>query len=208
MEARFYKLIIFFWIIAFSANSFSQSAGAIPYDVSPKDIHVIIDRFQKSGWSLRVGDRRINGSDFVVSNWTNTHGHTVVLGGILGVLIEDSASENMLENEVEKILKNDFNLQVLLKRKLENDEDFNNLVSGIGTTTVNGKYSLVLQPYSLVYANGDGVIFNPQILAELFDENDEPIWSSVYGEMSVRKKWAGEGNSWDLASVDAMLNKI
>ena len=208
MEVRFYNWIIFFLIIAFAPNSFSQSAGAIPNDVAPKDIHVIIDRFQKSGWSLRVGDRRINGSDFVVSNWANTHNHIVVLGGILGVLTDGSASEKILKSEVEKILKNDFNLQLFLKRKIENDEDFNNLVGGIGTTTVKRKYSLVLQPYSLIYANGDGILFNPQILAKLFDENNKPIWSSVYGEMSDRKKWAGEGNSWDLASVDAMLNEI
>ncbi|MBE1299345.1 MAG: hypothetical protein GJ680_05490 [Alteromonadaceae bacterium] len=124
------------------------------------------------------------------------------------MIIEDSASEKILKSEVEKILTNDFNLQLLLKSKIENGQDFNNLVGGIGKTTVKRKYSLVLQSYSLIYANEDGVIFNPQILAKLFDENNNLIWSSVYGEMSDRKKWAGEGNSWNLASVDAMLNEI
>jgi hypothetical protein len=208
MQARFFSLIFFCWIVVFTPNSFSQTAGAIPRDVNPKDIHVIIKKFDKSGWSLRVGDRRIKGTDFVVSDWANTDDYTVALGGVLGVFIEDLSAENKLESQVESILKNDFNLQALLKSKLKSDESFNELVGGIGTTSVKSHYRLVLKPYSLIYSNADGLIFNPQILAELFNKNNKSIWTSVYGESSVRRKWNGGSNSWDRVSVDKMLNEI
>lgn len=207
MEVRFFSLIIFCCVVAFSPNTFSQSAGALPQDVKPKDIQVIIKRFDKSGWSLRVGDRRIKGTDFVLSDWANTDGYTVVLAGALGVFVEGLESESELESQIISILENDFNLQSLLKSKLENDEGFNDLVGGIGSTSANRPYRLILTPYTLIYSNAEGIIFNPQILAELLDRNNESIWSSVYGESSLRKKWNGS-DSWDKESVDKTLNEI
>lgn len=204
-------VFVVFWalgVMPFSSRVDAQSAGAIPSNFKSEDIQLVVKKFDRSAWSLRIGDKRVRGTDFVLSNWANTSNYAAILGGLLGVQLMDQLSKSDLNEHVETILRNDFDLQYLLLDKLKNNPNLSESVNGIDVLPQVSEYHLILEPYALVYSNEDGVMFNPQILAELEDVNGQVIWSSVYGESSVRKRWGIENDLWNRTSVDTELNKL
>ena len=183
------KLILVFIITTFlsACNLTPQKhGGRIPDKVSISNININILDYTPSDLSLRVGDRPIKNSSFVVSNFSNVPDFEPGMVGALGVLALDSQHEVYLSKRLEEDLATKFNLSKILFA------EFNSFraPSEYSSVNFNGPVSkvneLILESYALINTTSKGMVINTQIIASLYDERGKFIWQNHYGNHKVK----------------------
>lgn len=196
------KLIIIFIITTalVGCNLTPQKYGGyIPEEVNIADITINIIDYTPNDLSLLVGDRAIKNSSFVISNFANTPDFEPGMVGVLGVLALDSNYEVHLPKKLEEHLATKFNLSKILFTELESSSEHSLIKYNDPKNEVN---ELTLESYALINITKKGVIFNPQIIASLYDNHGKFIWQNHYGFPSKVKTW----DEWsDLALNDFFI---
>ena len=110
-------LFIFTFIFLVSACQSVQRGGAVPLGSNEK-IKLDVLNIDWNDWSLAIGDRRIEGSGFVITNWVNTSDDVGLRYGVLGVIASDLSNEKHMKGSLELDLKENFDLASTLLNSL------------------------------------------------------------------------------------------
>ena len=185
----FIRLIIIFIITAalVGCNLTPQKHGGyIPEEVNILDVNINVIDYTPNDLSLLVGDRPIANSSFVISNFANVPDFEPGIAGALGVLALDSNYEIHLPEKLEEHLATKFNLSKVLFTELESPSEYSSIKFNEPKSEIN---ELILESYALINITENGVAFNPQIIASLYDNNGKFIWQNHYGFPSKVKTW-------------------
>lgn len=180
----YFKYCIIIVVIFLSVGCQSTiQGGAIPVE-SNNNLKLDVLNINWSDLSLAPGDRRIDGTGFVVANWANSSNDIGQYFGVLGVLANDFLNEKNLEGNIELELKNNFDLAQTLLSSLNNNQDLKNEIKSIHLNSNLKKQVITLEPWCVIRTNEKGLIFLPQLKATLKSETGKPLWEANYGPTS------------------------
>jgi hypothetical protein len=163
--------------------------GAIPLK-SAKEIQLDILNVEWSDFSLALGDRRIDGTGFVVANWAESSADIGRYFGVLGVLASDRLKEKHLEGSLETQLKENFDLAKILLYSLNSNPELTQEIKSIHLNSHIKNQVITLEPWCTILSDENGLSFIPQVKATLRSDSGEKIWEGNYGPISKRKPFA------------------
>jgi hypothetical protein len=188
-----YIQLIFAFIIVLVLSACNltpqKHGGNIPDRVNISDININIVDYMPSDLSLRIGDRSIKNSSFVISNFSNVPDFELGMVGALGVLALDSNYEVRLPIKLEERLAKKFNLSKILFsefKSFKSPSEYSSIKFNESKSQVN---ELILESYALIKITENGVVFNSQIIASLYDNRGVFIWQNHYGYHSKVQAW-------------------
>lgn len=177
------------------------TGGKIPSTIKASDISIQVKEYNPSDLSLKLADRHIENSSFVVTNYSALPDYEPGMIGGLGAASLDSEYELYLPENLESRLAKNYDLsEVLYKQLNELKVPSKNIVLSQIKTSNAKEPTLILEPYSLISVKGSVLIFHPQLIASLYDKKGTFVWQSFYG---VKGKPINHQESWS----DEQLNR-
>jgi hypothetical protein len=203
-----YFIIIAVLFLSMGCQSTKQG-GSIPLG-SNNELMLDVLNIDWNDLSLRVGDRRIKDTGFVVSNWSDTSNDTGLYLGFLGVLASDLANEKSLQGSLESEIKENFDLAQILLTSLNNNQDLKTKINAIHLNSNIRKQVITLEPWCMILSSEKGLIFLPQLKATLRSETGKALWEGHYGQMSQNKPFDINTSmpNENIAALKSRLHKV
>ena len=179
------------------------TGGKIPSTIEVDEIEIRVKEYNPHDLSLKLADRHIENSSFVVTNYSSLPDYEPAIIGGLGVAALDSEYELYLPKELENRLANYYSLSVVLFEQLNKLKvpSKNISLSKTGITKTK-EITLILEPYALISVKDSVLIFHPQLIASLYDKNGKFVWQSFYG---VKGKSIRAKDTWDDKELNAFF---
>ncbi|KZN74052.1 hypothetical protein N481_10080 [Pseudoalteromonas luteoviolacea S4047-1] len=178
-----------------------NTGGKIPKEYKATDISIHIKEYNPHDLSLKLADRHIENSSFVVSNYSSVPDYEPGLIGGLGVVMLDSHYELHLPKTLESRLADNFALSTTLFNQMQKMK-VPSKVTSLAPIESSG-LNLILEPYALISVNQSRLIFSPQLIASLYDQKGKFVWRNFYG---FKGKSIEMKNTWKDAELQSYFN--
>ncbi|MBB1294437.1 hypothetical protein [Pseudoalteromonas sp. SR41-4] len=199
-------LFIFTFIFLVSACQSVQRGGAVPLGSNEK-IKLDVLNIDWNDWSLAIGDRRIEGSGFVITNWVNTSDDVGLRYGVLGVIASDLSNEKHMKGSLEFDLKENFDLASTLLNSLNSIQILKESVKSIHLNENLHKQVITLEPWCVIFTDEKSTRFLPQLKAVLKSKTGKVIWEGNYGPMNPSKPFI-LGNSMTHDDIKTLQTQL